>query len=337
MATYHTGMATASMSARFILRLTLAMSFAAICWKSVAADTSSKGLLRAAMEDSRMASYCCAVDDDELLSEMGAASGRFWRLRLPDGFICRKMELYDDAGKAVVVFTQDRTGNYAMAMGKWGRVSEILPLWYFDDMARGFDDFEAGLASFSQRAINYEGRDAREICMETPRDIARLKFGGNREIAIWGMKGSADLNSRLYATRPMRRVFIIDPDSGLILSRTHLNVKGQKVYGRRIRLSSHDIDVAESDFAPGGRVAGSHLMLYDGFLADYFSSILQTRITPRNRGLGIYDDPAYEHGWLSQFLDWFLSEENTGRMATGTGILAIVSLAIAAFIRLRRR
>lgn len=47
MATYHTGMATASMSARFILRLTLAMSFAAISWKSVAADTSSKGLLRA--------------------------------------------------------------------------------------------------------------------------------------------------------------------------------------------------------------------------------------------------------------------------------------------------
>lgn len=43
MATCHTGMATASMSARFILRLTLAMSFAAICWKSVAADTSSKG------------------------------------------------------------------------------------------------------------------------------------------------------------------------------------------------------------------------------------------------------------------------------------------------------
>lgn len=71
-------------------------------------------------------------------------------------------------------------------------------------------------------------------------------------------------------------------------------------------------------------MAGSHLMPYDGFLADYFSSILQTRITPRNRGLGIYDAPAYEHGWLSQFLDWLLSEENTGRMAIGTGILAIV-------------
>lgn len=82
-----------------------------------------------------MVSYCYAADDDELLSEMGAASGRFWRLRLPDGFICRKMELYDDAGKAVVVFTQGRSGNYAMAMGKWGRMSEILPLWYFDDMA----------------------------------------------------------------------------------------------------------------------------------------------------------------------------------------------------------
>ena len=50
-----------------------------------------------------MVSYCCAADDDELLSEMGAASGRFWRLRLPDGFICRKMELYDDAGKAVTL------------------------------------------------------------------------------------------------------------------------------------------------------------------------------------------------------------------------------------------
>lgn len=135
---------------------------------------------------------------------MGAASGRFWRLRLPDGFICRKMELYDDAGKAVVVFTQGRSGNYAMAMGKWGRVSEILPLWYFDDIAGALTTL-------------------------------RLAWPASR--------------------------------SGPSITKA---------------------------------------------------------ATPRNRGLGIYDAPAYEHGWLSQFLDWLLSEENTGRMALGTGILAIV-------------
>ena len=294
-------------------------------------DPSAREVLQKAMERSQAASYCCDVDDRGLLFLAEAQEGTFWRLVLKDGFVCRKMELRDDQGQAVLILTQNREGSFAYAKGEWVKIMEIFPLYYFDHISSDLDDYEKSIAVFSQQTMSYSGRQQIRIRMDMTRDLKKL-IGGTQEVQIgWGCKGTDDLESRYYSRRPMHRLFTIDVATGMIVSRFHYNVRKQKVYGRTMRHLILDPKISEKDFAPSGEVKKEYDCLVDQFLYRHFGDPQyrrERRVAPGRA----YHRPSALEAWFRRM---YATHGNLV-LYVPLGALGILFLATALFLRRRR-
>jgi hypothetical protein len=290
-------------------------------------------VLKKSFKASNELSYCCAVTDTALLEEVGAASGKYYHLVLDDGFVCRRIDLFDNAGKLLVCFTQNREGSYAFASGKWGKIAEILPLYYYDLMCEDFDEFELSLTTFSKRIIQYRGQNCTEITMKTKPDAKAIQWGGNPEIPIFGTEGIDNINSRAYATRPMKRVFIINCDNQQLLVREHYNLKDQLLYRKTLDDLALNVDLSEKDFKPTGKIVGDFLFLNFQFMKEYYGDMYKSRL-PKN----IKTDTTYYEPSLLERLDGWLFD--SGKDVVIVWILrvgGIICLAIGGVILWRRK
>lgn len=290
------------------------------------------GKLLQSFEDSAGTSYTCMVNDSQLLEETGAASGKYYHLALGDGTSCRRIDLFDASGKLLLRFLQNREGSYAFASGKWGKIAEILPLHHFDLMYEPFDDFEIELSAFSMRTILYDGMNCTEITMSTRPDAKAIQWGGNPEVAIFGLPGIDNVNSRIYATRPMRRVFVISPDN-LLLSRSHYNLKNQLICQWRLEKVDSAPDLSVEDFKPTGKIVGDYLLLNSQFMGQYYSDLYKSRL-PQNFKT---DTTYYAPSRLERFADWLFSSHASLAIVYTLRIAGVLCLAVVGVACWRRR
>ncbi len=293
-------------------------------------DPSAREVLQKAMECSRTASYCCDVDDEILVHLAEAKEGTFWRLVLKDGFVCRKMELRDAQGQAVLILTQNREGSFAYAKGEWAKIMEIFPLYYFDHISSDLDDYEKSIAVFSQQTMSYGGRQQIRIRMDTAEDTKKLR-GGNLQLLLGGKKEEVtDLGSRYYAKRPMHRIFTIDPTNGIVTSRFHFNHRKQKIYGRTMRHLVLNPKISERDFAPSGEVKRECLLLNEQFMYKHFGDPKYREV--RNINDRTYHRPSALEAWFRRM---YATHGNLV-LYVPLGALGILFLATALFLRRRR-
>ena len=295
------------------------------------ADELPRDILSHAMYESLNTSYSCAVEDNELLSATGAVRGTFWRLVLEDGFVCRKIELYDTTGKAIVIYTQNRRGSYAFAGDEWAKVADIMPLWHFDYIASDLDDFEKSICTYSKRIINFAGENMQEIRLDTTEDMKKLEKGGNSELPLWGEDGSDDLYSSFYAKRPMHRIFLIEPKTHFIISRTHYNVRNQKLLDRKIKDLILSPDITEKDFAPSGAITRDYIWLHEQFMNKYFGDIYASKQKT------LPDSTYYTPSLLERFDSWLFDSGKDTILVWVLRIGGILCLGVIGIVYWRRR
>ena len=255
------------------------------------------GKLLQSFEDSAGTSYTCVVNDSQLLEETGAASGKYYHLALGDGTSCRRIDLH-----------------------------------HFDLMYEPFDDFEIELSAFSMRTILYDGMNCTEITMSTRPDAKAIQWGGNPEVAIFGLPGIDNVNSRIYATRPMRRVFVISPDN-LLLSRSHYNLKNQLICQWRLEKVDSAPDLSVEDFRPTGKIVGDYLLLNSQFMRQYYSDLYKSRL-PQNFKT---DTTYYAPSRLERFADWLFSSHASLAIVYTLRIAGVLCLAVVGVACWRRR
>lgn len=294
-------------------------------------DQVARDLLSQAMHQSLAMSYSCDVADNELLTAAGAARGTFWRLVLPDGFVCRKIALFDTEGKTVVIYTSNRKGNFAFADNEWAKVADIMPLWYFDYLSSDFDDFEKSICTYSKRIINVDGNNIQEIRLDTTTDINKLKKSGNKELPFWGEDGADDLYSPFYAKRPMRRIFLVDLENNFILSRTHYNVRNQKIFERKITNLDLSPNIAEKDFEPSGRIAQDYIWLHEQFMNKHFGKVYQSKQKT------LPDSTYYEPSILERLDNWLFDDGGANVIVWSLRIGGVICLAVIGIVYWRRR
>ena len=221
-------------------------------------------ILANAMVKTRRSTYSCSIDDSQLLNMFNAFSGRYIQFLTPDGILLRKMTFAKKDGKPFVTLLANRNGNFFCLKGKWRKVMDIHPLYYFDQMSEAFSLEELSLSSFAMELMKEKEGSIRRITMDVVQNAQKLK-NVCFEMPLWGPDGDNDVHSKYYVKRPFKRVFIIDEKTGLLKNRMHYDISGKLVYKKTIEDMKFPGDLTEEVFSEGKVEGGAHLFFGESY------------------------------------------------------------------------
>ncbi len=243
----------------------------------------------------------------------------------PDGDAWKRAEVRK-SGKAIEVYIQSSSAQYGTIEGKTGRIGEVLLLSACDWRYEPIPAMELSMAKFTREERTYQDRPCWLITVT-------ICYLNDKEMILqtgFPIEAASDKKSILNTRYPIRRVFVIDRDTGFIYARRQYARNGKLVAAVELRQVDTGTSIDPELFA----VSES---LPEGFLTrDHFRQATRTIAYPSRPGF--LTSAASRTGQvIASWNEWFWRNSNTFSMISGGVAVALLLLVAVHRYRERRR
>ncbi|MGN0866327.1 MAG: hypothetical protein ACI4SG_01445 [Oligosphaeraceae bacterium] len=244
-------------------------------------ENSWEGQWAQAMETSRHATLTCALQEKELLENFLAESGRYSQFGLAGGGVLRKMEFFRKGGESLLVLLETDQGVFGSFEGRWFALEDFPVLRHFHRMWEPLPARELALGHWTRKEGSYQNRKIWRYQFSVIQDGKTLQPVREMPLLAFSSRELEDVNSGFYRRMPFYYVFQVDQKTGLVLSRSEVDIRGAVL--SRKTLAGTDFTTGgllPSDFQPGKVENPGELLSAEVFLRKFQESrmtVVQSR------------------------------------------------------------